>query len=68
MRKISTLKKKKKFFIFIVVCSFSSKHSLLVFAGSYQVEGVMLPKISHTTHQDPFLQVGNKSQPLFLLS
>jgi hypothetical protein len=32
-------KKKKFFFTLIVVCSFSSKHSLLVFVGSDLIEG-----------------------------
>jgi hypothetical protein len=38
LQKIFALKKKKFFFTLLVVCSISSKHSLLVFAGSDLVE------------------------------
>ena len=53
-RKNFALKKQKFFFIGIVVCNISNKHSLLVFAGSDLVErGFGYPKASTQHSKTP---------------
>jgi hypothetical protein len=54
------LRKKQKFFLTLLCCAaFPASFCLLVFTGSYQKQGDMLPNFSHTTQQKLPKSVGN---------